>query len=156
VQQSSRKGAEPQRRTLLKVTAMKRSILILLFSLATISAQVPSSQTRPRRTGETSPSPSPSSGEKPDNVSVESLRPQPAVVSSKGEQDLDVVRIDTNLVTVPVSVVDRDGRYIADLQKEDFHLAEDGVEQEIAYLVRLKSRSQLSSCSTPAPLPGQS
>ena len=115
------------------MTAMKRSILILLFSLATISAQVPSSQTRPRRTVETGPSPSPSSGQKPDNVSVESLRRQPAVVSSKGEQDLDVVRIDTNLVTVPVSVVDRDGRYIADLQKEDFHLAEDGVEQEIAY-----------------------
>jgi VWFA-related protein len=48
-------------------------------------------------------------------------------------QDLDVVRIDTNLVTVPVSVLDRDGRYISDLQKEDFHIAEDGVEQEIAY-----------------------
>lgn len=43
------------------------------------------------------------------------------------------MRIDTNLVTVPISVVDRDGRYIADLQKEDFHLAEDGVEQEIVY-----------------------
>jgi Ca-activated chloride channel family protein len=114
---------------------MKRSILILLLSLVTISAQVASSQTRPRRVAETtpSPSPSPSSVEKPDEVSVESLRPQPTVVSSGGGQDLDVVRIDTNLVTVPVSVVDRDGRYISDLQKEDFQLSEDGVEQEIAY-----------------------
>jgi len=61
------------------------------------------------------------------------LRPQQTVVSSGVGQDLDVVRIDTNLVTVPVSVVDRDGRYIPDLQQEDFQIAEDGVEQVIAY-----------------------
>jgi hypothetical protein len=112
---------------------MKRSILILLFSLATISAQVPSSQTRPRRAGEATSSPSPSSGEQPDEVSVESPRSRQTVVSSGVGQDLDILRIDTNLITVPVSVVDRDGRYISDLQKEDFQIAEDGVEQEIAY-----------------------
>lgn len=113
---------------------MKRSIFILLLSLVTISAQVASSQTRPRRVDGTTPAPSPSSVElpKPDNVNDESLRSKP-VVSNEGGQDLDVVRIETNLVTVPVSVVDRDGRYISDLQKEDFQIAEDGVEQEIAY-----------------------
>ena len=116
---------------------MKKSILILFLSLLTISAQAPSSQTRPRRAGETpppTPSPSPGSpGTTPDKVNIESRPSPPAIVSSEGGQDLDVVRIDTNLVTVPVSVVDRDGRYIADLQKQDFHLAEDGIEQEIAY-----------------------
>ena len=115
---------------------MKRSIFILLLSLVTISAQVASSQTRPRRVDGTTPAPSPSPSSvelpKPDNVNVESRRSKP-VVSSEGGQDLDVVRIETNLVTVPVSVVDRDGRYISDLQKEDFQIAEDGVEQEIAY-----------------------
>jgi VWFA-related protein len=45
----------------------------------------------------------------------------------------DVLRVDTTLVTVPVSVTDRDGRYIPDLQKDDFRLYEDGVEQQIAY-----------------------
>jgi Ca-activated chloride channel family protein len=115
---------------------MKKAILILWLSLVTISAQVPSSQTRPRRAGETTPTPSPSPGSpetKPDKVNVESMPSPPAIVSSEGGQDLDVVRIDTNLVTVPLSVVDRDGRYISDLQKEDFQIAEDGVEQEIAY-----------------------
>jgi len=45
----------------------------------------------------------------------------------------DVVRVDTSLVTVPVSVADRNGRYIPSLRREDFHLFEDGAEQRIAY-----------------------
>jgi VWFA-related protein len=45
----------------------------------------------------------------------------------------DVIRVDTNLVTIPATVLDRDGRYVPNLQKEDFQIFEDGVEQEIAY-----------------------
>ena len=45
----------------------------------------------------------------------------------------DVVRIDTNLVTVPVSVLDRDGRFISDLRSQQFKVFENGVEQKIAY-----------------------
>jgi len=45
----------------------------------------------------------------------------------------DVVRIDTNLVTVPVSVLDRDGRFISDLRPEQFKVFENGVEQKVAY-----------------------
>src|SRR5207302_6666889 len=45
----------------------------------------------------------------------------------------DVVRVDTTLVSIPVSVMDRDGKYIPNLRKEDFHIWEDGVEQQVAY-----------------------
>ncbi|HXI22968.1 MAG TPA: VWA domain-containing protein [Pyrinomonadaceae bacterium] len=45
----------------------------------------------------------------------------------------DIVRVDTTLVTVPVSVVDRQGRFIPNLKKENFSLTENGVEQSIAY-----------------------
>jgi Ca-activated chloride channel homolog len=45
----------------------------------------------------------------------------------------DVVRVNTNLVTVPISVLDRHGKFIPDLTQEQFHLFENGVEQEIAY-----------------------
>jgi VWFA-related protein len=45
----------------------------------------------------------------------------------------DVVRINTALVTVPVSVYDRQGRFVPDLRREDFHVFEDGAEQRIAY-----------------------
>lgn len=44
-----------------------------------------------------------------------------------------MVRIETTLVTVPVSVTDRLGRYMPDLQRQDFHIYEEGTEQEIAY-----------------------
>lgn len=52
---------------------------------------------------------------------------------AKELSDGDVVRIDTNLVTVPVSVLDRDGRFISDLRREQFNVFENGVEQKIAY-----------------------
>lgn len=45
----------------------------------------------------------------------------------------DVVRVDTTLVTVPVSVLDRQGRFIPNLKREDFSIFENGVEQSIAY-----------------------
>src|SRR6266576_590731 len=49
------------------------------------------------------------------------------------EADVDVVRVSTNLVTVPVKVMDRQGRFVPDLKTAQFHLYEDGVEQEIAF-----------------------
>jgi Ca-activated chloride channel homolog len=45
----------------------------------------------------------------------------------------DVVRIDTNLVTVPVSVLDRQGRFVSDLLRDQFRVFENSVEQKIAY-----------------------
>lgn len=56
--------------------------------------------------------------------------PEPSVEEvSEG----DVVRINTSFVTVPVSVLDRNGRFIPGLQKEDFRVFENGVEQPISY-----------------------
>lgn len=45
----------------------------------------------------------------------------------------DVVRIDTAFVTVPVSVLDRQGRFVPNLDKKDFRVFENGVEQPIAF-----------------------
>lgn len=52
---------------------------------------------------------------------------------SESPQDIDVVRVSTTLVTVPVSVMDRNGRFIPDLKPDQFQLFEDGVEQQIAF-----------------------
>lgn len=52
--------------------------------------------------------------------------------SQQGAGD-DVIRVNTTFVTLPVSVMDGHGRLIQDLKREDFHLYEDGVAQEIAY-----------------------
>ncbi|MGA9994415.1 MAG: VWA domain-containing protein [Pyrinomonadaceae bacterium] len=45
----------------------------------------------------------------------------------------DVISVNTSLVTVPVNVMDRDGKYIPDLERKDFHIFEEGIEQRIAY-----------------------
>src|SRR5262245_61066798 len=41
------------------------------------------------------------------------------------------IKMDTALVTIPVSVIDRDGKFVPSLKKRDFRLYEDGVEQDI-------------------------
>jgi VWFA-related protein len=48
----------------------------------------------------------------------------------------DVVKVDTDLVTIPVSVYDRNGVYVPNLRQNDFKIFEDGKEQEIAYFGR--------------------
>ena len=45
----------------------------------------------------------------------------------------DIVTVETNLVTIPVSVFDRNGLYIPNLRRNDFKIFEDGKEQEISY-----------------------
>lgn len=46
-------------------------------------------------------------------------------------EETEVIKVDTDLVTIPVSVIDRDGRFISGLRKEDFKIFENGVEQKI-------------------------
>lgn len=114
---------------------MKKSILSFsLIALSLLSlTQTSVSQTRPRRTEKTSAA--------PDNTArPEAERPQEQRAQSpdaKGAPEEigegEVLRINTTLVTIPVSVMDRDGRFIPDLKAEDFRLYEDGVEQKIAY-----------------------
>jgi Mg-chelatase subunit ChlD len=47
-------------------------------------------------------------------------------------QDIETLKTDTDLVTVPVTATNAGGLYITDLRKEDFTISEDGVTQEIA------------------------
>jgi len=45
----------------------------------------------------------------------------------------DPVRVETNLVTLPVIASDRGGRYVPDLRPEEFSVTEDGAEQKVAF-----------------------
>lgn len=127
---------------------MKRFIsYLLLLSLLAVCAGILRAQTRPRRAGQTSQSnpPTASTPSTPSRAPVlggatrtNSPRTagQPPVAASDGPEEVaagDVVRVNTTLVTLPVSVMDRDGRYIPNLHKEDFRLWEDGVEQNVAF-----------------------
>ena len=57
-------------------------------------------------------------------------------VSDAGPEEVaegDVIRVDTSFVSVPVSVLDRHGRFIPDLKREDFTIFENGVQQSLAH-----------------------
>ncbi len=71
----------------------------------------------------------------PSKAGTRALRPAIPVkgANSPNTGSNDVIRVETELVTVPVSVFDRNGLYIPNLQQSDFKIFEDGVEQEIAY-----------------------
>ena len=119
-------------------------VLCFLFAAGSINAQ-----TRPRRVGDTSQRAGTGSTQQPDSTSAR--RPpvlgganrtgnqQPAPSSQApidGPEEVeagDVIKVNTTLVTLPVSVTDRNGRFIPNLRKEDFRLWEDGLEQQVAF-----------------------
>jgi Ca-activated chloride channel homolog len=49
----------------------------------------------------------------------------------------DTLRVNTSLVTVPVAVLDRNGKYIPNLQRRDFHVFDNGIEQRVAYFAKV-------------------
>ena len=140
---------------------MRRIItLVLLSSFIAAFALISPAQTRPRRVGQTStPQQQPSTTQPPAQSQEPSLdqtptrpsrppvlgganrdpneqKPDATQQKDAGPEEVgegDVVRVETTLVSIPVSVMDRDGKYIPNLQKEDFRVWEDGVEQQVAY-----------------------
>ena len=69
---------------------------------------------------------------------VPSPSPSPPPVNSAGQSseevgEGDVLRISSNLVSVPVSVINRQGQYVVDLLRQDFRVFEDGKEQPIVH-----------------------
>lgn len=53
--------------------------------------------------------------------------------STTAAEENEIIKVETNLVTMPVSVLDRDGRFIAGLQQKDFKIFENGIEQKVDY-----------------------
>lgn len=77
--------------------------------------------------GTTTPSPTPP-------VSGVNVPQSPASVQSGEEVGAgEVLRISANLVSVPVSVMNRQGQYVVDLHQQDFRVFEDGKEQSIVH-----------------------
>ena len=99
-------------------------VTLLLIITATISltvvAQRPS-RPKPRAT----PLPETPTPNEPDNPAE--------------PRNVDVLKTDTNLVSVPVIATDRSGVYIPDLAKEEFSISEDGVAQEIAFFAQVSA-----------------
>jgi VWFA-related protein len=84
-------------------------------------SQLPTPRQRPELTGE-------------DKNTTGAGTPAPASTAPEEIAEGDIIRVDTELVSVNVSVVDRGtNRGVSDLTKDDFRLYEDNVQQEIAH-----------------------
>ena len=127
---------------------MRRFFVFLsLLSLLSTSFSLGLGQGRPRRVGQstttTAPpvmNPTQAPGKPPvlgganyPNNRKPETQPDPTPTGPEEVDAGDIIRVSTNLVTIPVSVMDRDGRYVPNLQKEEFRIWEDGVEQEVAF-----------------------
>jgi hypothetical protein len=74
---------------------------------------------------------------KPANPRSQQPRPQPSATPPNEPEDIETLKTDTDLVTVPLIATDRSGLYITDLRQEEFKISEDGVPQEIAFFGRV-------------------
>lgn len=104
------------------------TLILLLATSAQLWAQSGRNKERPVPRGSNSSTPSPAPATEDSNDVVPGS-------GSTGEETVegDVVRVDTSLVTVPVSVMDRSGKFIPNLRRQDFRIFDNGVEQKIAY-----------------------
>jgi VWFA-related protein len=101
---------------------MKR---IVLFVLVLIAANVMFAQSRRVPPGGTT-----RVNQRPTEPAA-SPTPKPTEIPT--DEEPEIIKVETELVTVPVRVMDRKGRFFGGLAKENFKVFEDGVEQEIAY-----------------------
>src|SRR5580658_10223552 len=69
----------------------------------------------------------------PGQEAVSAQSGQPAIAPHAQQNTELTLRVDTTLVQIPVAVTDSLNRFVLGLQKEDFHLLEDGVEQNVAH-----------------------
>lgn len=96
------------------------TVILLLSMTAIVQAQP-------------SPTPSPAPPSSPRNGGATEPQSPGAAQNVEEVGEGDVVRVSSNLVSVPVSVVNRQGKYVVDLRQQDFRVYEDGAEQAIVH-----------------------
>ena len=133
---------------------------LALLSLLAISVSSTHAQTRPRRVGQSSSgrpasTSAPRTDTPPARDSTATRRPPTlggAIDPNAGQRtptasapadstevdENEVVRVNTSLVTIPVSVIDRAGKYVPSIRQSEFRIWEDGVEQQVAYFATVE------------------
>jgi hypothetical protein len=81
------------------------------------------------------PKPEPTPPSKPEPTPDALPEPPPV----RDQQEVDTLKIDTNLVTVPVIATTTDGTYIPDLRQEEFGVSEEGEKQQVAFFATVSA-----------------
>jgi len=110
-----------------------RICLICSICIAGVVAALPQTPSRSqqrlpsKRTTRQEPTPEPTA------------EPSPESSPSAEQQDVETLKIDTNLVTVPVIASSVDGTYLPDLQQSEFNISEDGLKQEVSFFATVNA-----------------
>lgn len=72
------------------------------------------------------------------NSRIEDEEPPPPIIFPPVEDD-EIIRVETNLVTMPVTVLDRNGRFVSGLEQRDFRVFENNLEQEVGFFARVET-----------------
>jgi Ca-activated chloride channel family protein len=67
------------------------------------------------------------------------VSPTPTPPPELAGEVADVITINTHLVTVPMRVLDSNGKSVADMRAEEFRVFEDGTEQQVAHFASVNS-----------------
>lgn len=124
---------------------MKLGLISTLILAAAVSISAQSARVKP------SPTPTPDSNLRPSVIFIPSAQtsrpkstptatPTPAVKPT----DDDVLKVESTLVPIPVSVIDSKGRAVTDLKLEDFQLLIDGKPVQISEVIRSESPIRLA------------
>ncbi len=108
-------------------------VLTFAFCLFTFAFLAPKAQAQAGRRssageGKKNESPRPAETPKPSEPEQQTTETPEDV-----EDDDEAVTVETNLVTLPVVVSDRGGRYVPDLKAEEFTVTEDGADQKVSF-----------------------
>lgn len=128
-----------------ELASMKRIIALIFTAGALFSAAFGQTSTTTRPRVAATPKPpviqndpyatnSSSTSGRPPTLIGGTNRPQPTATATPAiDDENEVIKVETELVTMPVSVLDRDGRFVSGLQQRDFQIFENGIEQKVDY-----------------------
>jgi len=118
--------------------------MVLVGALLTVPSVASQSRRTPR---EAAPLPQPKAQPTPPSTSEQSPVPSPEASPEstrenqqpEDQQEVETLKTDTNLVTVPVIAMTRDGNYVADLRQEEFNIWEAGEKQQPAFFATVSA-----------------
>jgi len=116
---------------MMKSNTIARCFVVILLIGGIVGALSSSSSAQSRRRTVPPPS-SPNERQSPKDSDKEKGPDRPSADNTPETLDENgTIKMDTTLVSIPVSVIDRHGKFIPFLTKRDFRLYEEGVEQDI-------------------------
>lgn len=133
-----------------------RKVLLALLSMSLLTGALlaqASNKTRPRVVKTPTPVPrdlpkiqndsGPGTTTRKSPVLIDNTTSKPRTVATPppltiDKSDEEVIEINTDFVTLPVTVLDRQGRFVPNLRQADFQVYEDGVPQRIEYFASVE------------------